>query len=222
MRLQEYDSKDGKRVWLSNDELREFVNEAKTPVQKAAFLLAGRSGLRRNEIRQVTSNDIVEGPTGYHVRVWEDYTKREKYRETPAPDELVHIAETLAYDVGPGTPIVDTSGSTIYRWVRRAAERMQAATGDAGWQYLDVHDLRRTWGTYLLERGVLPAVVMDWGGWDDWEAFRQHYLGQFSPEAIRRERQKVPYYADREPTEEQIPLSDHPAEPPSGKPHWLE
>lgn len=40
---------------------------------------------------------------------------------------------------------------------------------------------------------MLPSVVMDWGGWDDWETFRQHYLGELSPEAIRRERGKVDY-----------------------------
>ncbi len=34
---------------------------------------------------------------------------------------------------------------------------------------------------------------MDWGGWEDWETFRQHYLGEFSPEAIRQERRKVDY-----------------------------
>jgi len=37
---------------------------------------------------------------------------------------------------------------------------------------------------------------MAWG-WEDWQTFRDHYLGEFSPEAIRRERQKVDYLADR-------------------------
>lgn len=222
MRLQDYEERDGKRVWLSNDELNRFIDDAKTPIQKAAFLFAGRVGLRRSEIVQVTMNDIVEGPTGHHVRIWEDYTKREMYREPPVPDQVVHIAETLAHDIGPGTELVDVSPNTVYRWVKRCAERQWAETNDAGWKYLDVHDLRRTWGTYLLERGVLPAVVMDWGGWEDWETFRTHYLGQFSPEAITRERQKVPYYADGAPIDEDIvSMSLHPAEAPRSKPSWV-
>lgn len=37
----------------------------------------------------------------------------------------------------------------------------------------------------------MPAVVMGWGGWEDWPTFRDHYLGESSPEAADRERSKV-------------------------------
>lgn len=56
-----------------------------------------------------------------------------------------------------------------------------------------MHDLRRTRRTYLLEQGVILSVVMASGGWEDWETFRQHYLGEFGPEAIGRERGKVDF-----------------------------
>ena len=36
-----------------------------------------------------------------------------------------------------------------------------------------------------------PLPVRDWGGWDDLEAFREHYRGTYSPEARQRERAKV-------------------------------
>jgi len=36
---------------------------------------------------------------------------------------------------------------------------------------------------------------MEWGGWEDWETFRNHYLAEFSPEALRRERGKVGWLA---------------------------
>jgi hypothetical protein len=32
---------------------------------------------------------------------------------------------------------------------------------------------------------------MEWGGWEDWETFREHYLGAYSLDAQQRERQKV-------------------------------
>lgn len=67
----------------------------------------------------------------------------------------------------------------------------------------DVHDLRRTWGTALLEQGVLPSVVMAWGGWRDWDTFRRHYLGEFSPEAIKQERSKVGFLKGS-PTDSQL------------------
>ena len=193
MGLKDYSERDGKRVWLGADELQAFINEAQSPQQRVAFLLAGRCGLRRSELVQVRPADFVSGPTGHHVRVWEDYSKGEKYREPPVPDELKNIVDTLAFGMEADEPIVGVTGTTVYRWVRRAAERRQAETGDEGWSFVDVHDLRRTWGTNLLEQGVLPSVVMDWGGWEDWDTFREHYLGEFSPEAIKREREKVDF-----------------------------
>ena len=45
--------------------------------------------------------------------------------------------------------------------------------------------------TRISEAGVLPSVVMEWGGWEGWQTFRNHYLAEFSPEALRRERGKI-------------------------------
>ncbi len=210
MRLKSYPHREGKRVWLSDDELESVISSAKNTEQTIAFLLAGRCGLRRCEVVQVTPADVVETTTGTHLRIWENVAKQEHYREPPVPDRLVTYidAHTDAAGIGPGEPIVDVADKTVYRWVRRAAERRQAETGDKGWSFLDVHDLRRTWGTNLLEQGVLPSVVMDWGGWEDWETFRRHYLGEFSPEAIRRERQKVKYLQDSTTNSDAITLTN--------------
>lgn len=223
MRLKDYESRDGKRVWLSNDELDTFIEESKTPQQRLAFLMAGRAGLRRNELLHITPADIVDGTGGPRVRVWEDHAKRDKYREPPIPAEMANIANTLAYDLEPDDALIGVeAGTTVYRWVRRAAERRQAETNDAGWQFLDVHDLRRTWGTGMLEQGVLPSVVMEWGGWEDWETFRAHYLGEFSPEALRRERNKVSFLGGDPESEHTASPGKHPGQPQRAKPHWVD
>lgn len=192
MRLKDYSERDGKRVWLSNKELELFVDQAQDPRQDIAFNLGARSGLRRKEMLDLRFRDLTETDTGWVIRVWEG--KGDKYREPPAPDTLVSTIRTLRYDHEPDDRVLGTEhGSTIYRWVSRAADRCRAATGDEGWQFLDVHDLRRSWGVQLLEAGVLPSVVMEWGGWSDWKTFRDHYLAEFSPEALRREREKAPW-----------------------------
>lgn len=192
MRLKDYDEKDGKRVWLGNDELDAFLEKASNPEQRLAFMLGARGGLRREEILNVTPEDFVTGPTGgQHVRVWAG--KGDKYREPPVPDTVDAIASTLAYDQADDEPLVSVNPSTLYRWVKRAAAELEDETGDVGWSYLDVHDLRRTWGVNLLEQGVIPAVVMEWGGWADWETFRDHYLSELSPEGLKREREKVDF-----------------------------
>ena len=73
-------------------------------------------------------------------------------------------------------------------------QSLRATTGAKGLSYLDVLVLRRTLGVYLLwDFCVLPAVVMSWGGWEDWETFRNHYLGEMSPAAAEREREKISF-----------------------------
>lgn len=193
MRLKNYQEKDGKRVWLDQSELRQLFGTVDDPEKRLAFYLAGRVGLRAGEIVQIKRPNFVEGPTGQHVRVWDDVAKKGHYREPPVPDRVEEMANARAHAVGDGEALVDRDKSTIYRWVQKSAGQLAEETGDVGWHHVGPHDLRRTWGTDLLEQGVLPSVVMEWGGWRDWDTFRKHYLGEFSPEAIKRERRKVEY-----------------------------
>jgi len=193
MRLKDYDVREGKRVWLSGEEMKQLEEmvEPRNEV-RAAFILAARCGLRRKEITQVKPTDLVSTDHGRIVRVWDG--KGDKYREVPAPSELADLVIGMNRD--PDEPLVSAHDSTIYDWVQKAANKMEGRSQDVGWKYLGPHDLRRSWGVQLLESGVLPSVVMDWGGWEDWKTFRNHYLAEFSPEALRRERGKVPWLSE--------------------------
>jgi integrase len=195
MRMKDYPDRDGKRVWLSELEIETLLDQTDGdhPEMEAALILAARCGLRRQEIVDVASKDLVRTDHGQVVRVWEG--KGDKYREVPAPDELLNIALGLSRDQA--EPLVSVADSTIYDWVKRCRERAHAETRDDGWLYVGPHDLRRSWGVRLLEAGVLPSVVMEWGGWEDWQTFRDHYLAEFSPEALRRERGKVGWLQGR-------------------------
>jgi integrase len=199
MRLKDYNERSGKRVWLSEKEVQlliEHVDDGHTEAEFAVRLMA-RSGLRRQEVaggddsHGVRFCDVVETDIGETVRVWDG--KGDKYREPPAPDGLRREARIYRQSVGrePDEELVDADASTLYDWVMRSRGRCRAETGDEGWQFVGCHDLRRSWGVRLLESGVLPSVVMEWGGWEDWQTFRDHYLAEFSPEALRRERGKV-------------------------------
>ena len=199
MRLKDYDERDGKRVWLGEKELQVLIENADPRTEsQIALRLMGRSGLRRQEAVDVTFADLVEDPdVGHLVRVWDG--KGDKYRETPVPQEVATMARTLrlAESRDPDDTVITVDASTLYDWVARARGRAREEYPDEGWQYVGPHDLRRSWGVRLLEAGVLPSVVMDWGGWADWQTFRDHYLAEFSPEAIRRERGKVEWLGGR-------------------------
>ncbi|WIV66572.1 site-specific integrase [Natrialbaceae archaeon AArc-T1-2] len=198
MRMKNYEQKDGKRVWLEQTEVQLLLSKLpkRETEQHIGVKLGCKGGTRRAEAAAVTPIDVVRNSNGtYHLRIWSDVEKTGEYRETPIPVELATEINTLANAKGldPDEAVLDVTPKTLYRWVKRAAERCYAETGDEGWLYVDYHDLRRTWGTHLLEQGVLPSVVMTWGGWTDWETFLRHYLGEFSPEALKRERSKVDY-----------------------------
>ena len=191
MQLKDYNGKDGKRVWLTTDEVDLLLQATANTRQKIAVGLGVRSGLRRAEIVMVTPKDIVDTPGGLRVRVWNG--KGDKYREAPVSRNLYSTIEAFA-DVrseSDETPLVDVQTRTVERWVKRAATECEEETGDVGWSHLTPHDLRRTWGTLLVESEVEPGLVMEFGGWEDWETFREHYLGAYSAEMQRQQLEKV-------------------------------
>jgi len=203
MRLEDHNEKGGKKVWLDRAEVGLLCSEADTTEQSIALGLMAQCGLRRQETVDVTPPDIVRTDLGPRVRVWEG--KNDSYREVPAPADFATSADVLGEqrDAASDVPLVDKSTRTVERWVRRAAERCQAETNDVGWQYLRPHDLRRTWGTLLVESGVEPGMIMIWGGWEDWKTFREHYLGAYSPEMERRQAALVPWLDVRDSSRDQ-------------------
>jgi len=191
MRLEDYDEKDGKKCWLDRSEVEGLLANADGTEQAIALRLMARCGLRRHEVVDVKPPDLVDTDVGPRLRVW--HGKGDKHREVPVPGDLKTTIQVYAEqrDAGNDTPLVDRSTRTIQRWVSRAAERMHAETGDVGWTFVGPHDLRRTWGTLLVESEVEPGMIMVWGGWEDWETFREHYLGVHSAKKQREERDKV-------------------------------
>jgi len=188
MRMKDYAEKEGKRVWLSEDEIHMLLEHFRSkPEETAASILMARCGLRRNEVTHVTPADLVSTGHGRIIRV--RHGKGAKYREVFAPGSFTDLV--LGMDKRPGEELVSVADSTLYSWVARAAEKCHAMTGDVGWLELGPHDLRRSWGVRLLESGVSPSVVMDQGGWTSWEVFRSHYMGEFSESALRDERNKI-------------------------------
>lgn len=206
MRMKAHEKEDGYRVWLSGDELEKLIDKMHDrggSMHKIAGRLGGHCGLRRDEASETRPVDVVEadGSGDTVLRVWEDQSKGEKYRETPIPQDLADqirmIPEFKNQSVD--DPTIDRTGKTLNRWVKLAAEELATETNDEGWREVTFHDLRRTWGTRMLESGVLPSVCMWYGGWDDWETFRKHYLGEFSPGALARERNKVEWLGGDRP-----------------------
>jgi len=211
MRLADYPEREGKRVWLTIEEIDGLIDKTDTATEQVALTLGGKAGLRREEIVSVKGRDFRDAPKGF-VRVWGDYAKRDKFREVPIPDDLAAFIRGLTQGRAADQPVILNTntgnaydGSSVYRWLKKAADRMGRATGDDAWQYVDVHDLRRSWGGHLLWNcGVSPMSVMDFGGWESWVTFQEHYMGEMTPQARDMERAKIDFLGGEPDPESQV------------------
>jgi integrase len=194
MYLEEHDD-EGRAVWLSTDEVETLLETAESQHQRMAFALGGKCGLRSQEVVDVVPADLQDTQAGPVLRV---VGKDDKFRQAPVPEQLADKIETAAEyrDQPDDYPLVDsTSGDrgastrTLRRWIKSAREEL--VEHDEQWRWLSFHDLRRTWATNIRAADVSAEIVMNWGGWSDIETFLDHYRDSNSPEAHRRERQKV-------------------------------
>lgn len=191
MNLVEHEKRDDMKVWLSEDELGQLIDQPADAEKEMAFSLAGRCGLRSHEVLQVAPQHVHNTDAGTMLAVEEG--KGDKYRETPMPDTLAGQIRTAGkYGGGENEPVVTpTTTRTLRQWINQAGRELAEQTDNHRWEYLSMHDLRRTWATTLRDKGVDPMIVLRWGGWNDLETFKEHYAGAYSPEAQRREREKV-------------------------------
>jgi len=182
----------GKKVWLSIEETEQLLDKPDEMERAVAFELGVRCGLRSGEILNVAPDDVIDTNAGDMLKVPDG--KGDKYREAPLPSTLKRQIETVAEirDEDSSEPIVSvTTTQSLRNWIRETRETLAEETGDDRWQYVSMHDLRRTWATQVAENDVDPLIVCQWGGWTDLETFLDHYRGSYSPEAQRRERSKV-------------------------------
>ncbi len=189
---EEYDDQEGRRVWLSRDEVDELLNVIDDPLRKVAFRLAAECGLRSHEIVEVTPDHVVDGGEAGKMLVVPE-GKGEKYREAPIPESLAELVDAAASfgGVDADEVLVGRSTRSLRNWVTSARSTLAEDTGEDRWRYLTFHDLRRTWAGQLANADVDETVALRWGGWNDLETFLNHYRGEATEKAQARERAKV-------------------------------
>jgi len=189
-----FDKEDGYRIWLDQDEVSALLAQADGQAEELAFTLGVRSGLRASEIVSVEAQHVVDTSAGPRVRVYD--SKGKAYRETPTTESVRSTARTYEEIKGPDALLVDHSKRWVQRHLDRRTDALAELENDEMWRHVTPHDLRRTWATCLSAAEVDPLLVCDWGGWSDLETFLEHYRGTYSPEAQRRELEKVGWLSD--------------------------
>jgi integrase len=80
-------------------------------------------------------------------------------------------AEDIAHD----GPFIGVSPRHVQRIVKTVAERTAERTGNDDFQKVSSHDLRRYFAhTCLVEKRMNPRVVMEIGGWDDYQSLEPY------------------------------------------------
>ena len=195
------EAEEQRRVWLSPDELDSFIDVARdhSTEHYITMGLMGRCGLRRAEALNVTPLHLTRTDVQPMIRLEAEDTKAGYFRSTPVPESLynalkmyIEYADHLN-GMDDETPFVDTTPRTVARWVTKHAATSKANSDrdEGGWDYLSPHDLRRGWANRLIEDGVAPPLIMNFGGWQSWPDFRDAYLNGYSSKRVGDELDKV-------------------------------
>jgi integrase len=192
MRIERNENHHSYRCWLTPDEYKTLKQSAGSYRDSLIIQLGGEVGLRSFEIPQIHPEHIkhVDGHARLRVPQGKDTEgsggkPRDAYLPEQVESDLLRYANVE--DIDRDEPIIDLSERSVQRRVKATAERVAEETGDADWQKLSSHDLRRYYAQTLLVRERMnPRVVMEVGGWSSFSAV-EPYLNAPTAEVVNRE-----------------------------------
>ena len=142
---------------FADEELRRLVNGSGP--RGLVYLVAARTGLRQQELRELIWDDVRLDAAIPCVRVRIACAKNKKEETVPLLPEVV--AALKAY-----RPVDCRMSERVFvsvpqaRTLRIDAEKNGIAYQDEFGRYADFHALRYTWGTFLARNGVNQRIAM--------------------------------------------------------------
>ncbi|WP_345784802.1 tyrosine-type recombinase/integrase [Natronococcus wangiae] len=173
------------KVWLTDTDYAQLRDHAGYR-DGLVIRLGAECGLRSFEIPQVRPKDIRSydrDDEEYHffrVRQGKDTTGNGgKARDAYLPIILERSIRRYVreHEIAPDIPLVNVSPRTVQRIVKRVAKRAADAMDDDDYLKISSHDLRRYFAhTMLVRERMNPRVVMEVGGWDDYQSLEPYLL----------------------------------------------
>ncbi|MFD1569540.1 site-specific integrase [Halorubrum laminariae] len=165
--------------------------------QEIAIQLMSRVGCRASGVLTACPNGLRWNSEGeyWELQIRGKNTKGgdKTVRDTYVPESVKKNLDRYASerDIDDSEPYVDTSVSTVRRWVREVTDNIADNTGHDRWKEVSSHDLRRSWATHhLVEKDVAVRVMMEIGGWSSYDAI-EPYLTKPTPAKIGEELRNV-------------------------------
>jgi len=143
---------------------------------KVALALGEESGLRIGEVANLRLGDVDLNKLIVHVRT---PNKNDTPRDVPCSSKTVLYVREWLLKRDPSCPtdhlihsmvIGPYTSSTLNRVFQ---SRLKIRNG--GPVPFSFHRCRHTWASRLINAGIEPAVLMELGGWQSWEAMK-HYV----------------------------------------------
>jgi integrase len=193
MRIERTANRQFKKCWLTTDEYEALRRTTDSYRDELIIRLGGEVGLRSFEIPQITPThprrEVIEDDSYHFLRVPEgkDTTgnggkPRDAYLPRSVERDLHRYQR--AEDIASDDPYIDLTRRSVQRIVKTIAEQTADQTGNDDFQQVSSHDLRRYFAhTCLVEKRMNPRVVMEIGGWDDYQSL-EPYLNKPSAETI--------------------------------------
>lgn len=121
------------------------------------------TGLRRSEAIRLDWNDINTEANYLTVRK----TKGKRYRQVPLLPQTLRILQSRQ---SKSRPFAEFNADKVTRTYSAIAKA-------AGVKDSSLHDLRRSFSSYLTDLGVPPAFIQKWLGHSDFQVTDDHYIG---------------------------------------------
>ena len=136
-----------------------------------AFLITLNPGMRSGELYALKWDRVnLENRT---IVVNESWNSMNGFKATKSNDDRIVESQRrfpLLKDLRAGSPESPFVLPRSQRWDRgRQAHDLRLSLAGMGLPQIRFHDLRATWATLLLSKGLEPIKVMKMGGWKDVE-----------------------------------------------------
>ena len=143
---------------FTDEELRKLVQ--KSGPRGIIYFMAARTGLRQEELRQLTWADVnLEADAPFVVvREWSAKNKKEE-RVCLVPEIVDALRAYRASDFAPGD-LVFPNGIPRASRLKVDEKRNGIEYRDESGRYADFHALRYTWATFLQRNGVAQRFAM--------------------------------------------------------------
>lgn len=143
---------------FTDDELVKLI-EGSGP-RGIIYLTAARTGLRQEELKQLTWGDVQLEKSPPFVVVRDITAKNKKEESVCLVPEIVEALQAYRPAKFSPTELVFPNGIPRASRLKVDAERNGIAYRDASGRYADFHALRYTWATFLQRNGIAQRFAM--------------------------------------------------------------